>query len=150
MDEIISIICNFYNVDPSLVLSKSRKKELVRVRFVCWFFIQKNLNISTQKIGNKFNRNHASVLHGISVVNFEYETYEDFRAEIKNIWLRMKFSVEFEKYDIKENVYREIIMNLVTTDINLFKKLNLEPDLRSWIYKDLKIDKEQIKKIEDV
>jgi hypothetical protein len=150
MDEIIEIVCNYYKIEPSILFSKSRKLEIVKARFICFFLLKKNLKMSQQAIGNKFKMNHSSVGHGIKEVEFKREMYTDIRDEIREIWLSIKYSVDFSKRDITENIYKEIVLNLIHTDMKIFKKLKLDEQSKIWIFKDLEIPKEIIKKIQDV
>lgn len=150
MDEIIDIISKYYKIEPSKLFSKSRKAEIVKVRFICFFFLAKNIKMSQQSIANKFNLTHSSVGHGIKEVDFNREMYVDFKDEIREIWLLIKYSIDFSSQGIKENIYREIVLNIIHTDIRLFRKLKLNEETKIWIFRDLEIPREIIKKIEDV
>lgn len=52
--------------------TKSRKRELVYARYV--FYKELNKHESLQRIGDFFNRDHATVLHGIR----QYDTFMSF------------------------------------------------------------------------
>lgn len=148
MDEIVEIICLYYKIEPSLLKSKSRKKEIVKARSICYFFIKKNMKLSYESIGNYFGKDHGTIINGVNKVEFEYQLYEECRDEIREIWIIMKSSLDFSKSSPKENIYREIIKSVLHTDIKLFRKLRISEELRILIYRDLEIDKETIKKLE--
>lgn len=151
MDEIVTIICDFYKIEPSLIYSKKRNKELVKVRFICWYFIRKNTATSLQAIGNRFSkRTHHSVMHGIEQVGFQKEMYEDYRAEMRRVWIYLEHSLNSVFYEHKVEIYKNVILALIEHDPVLFSKLNLDEEMRVLIYQDLKIDEETIKIIEDV
>lgn len=72
VETVFNLVCRFFNQDPKEVKSKSRKHELVEVRF--WFYwlartYYKGRNtISYSVLGAYLRRDHSSALHGINKV----------------------------------------------------------------------------------
>jgi chromosomal replication initiator protein len=84
IDDIIDAACTAFNVNRSELLSKCKKKELVRARQKCMYVIKMKLEVSLEFIAEKFNKNdHTSVHHAIRVVKRELATkhYKDQTTE---------------------------------------------------------------------
>ena len=54
-------------ISVSEIESKSRKKETVTARHVYWFYL-KSKGFGYNEIARMFNRNHATVFHGINKI----------------------------------------------------------------------------------
>jgi hypothetical protein len=67
-DFIINTVADFYGVNPTDILGKSRRPEIVRARFVSMAFMHKDKMVQTQ-IGRYFNRDHSSVHHAMKQLN---------------------------------------------------------------------------------
>ena len=50
------------------IRSNNRKQEVVRGRQIAMYQIRKNTTLSLQEIGNIFNKDHATVIHALKVV----------------------------------------------------------------------------------
>ena len=147
MERIIEVVCNQLEISRLQLFSKSRKGNVVKARFLCWFFIKKNLDWSATRIASEFKLTHGSILHGISNIEFQYEVDEDDRELVKKIWLKLRYNLD-DKGLFNQSVYRELIEVTIKYDYRAFCKLAIDTKTRYWIYEDLKIDKETIKKIE--
>ncbi len=61
-DKVIQVVCEFYNVSPKEVLSKTQKKEVVLPRQVIMYFLREEINLSLPSIGIKLgNKDHTTV-----------------------------------------------------------------------------------------
>lgn len=86
IDNIISKVCDYYNLSPDLIQSKSRKHEVVQARQISMFLANKYLDMSTSKIGARIGkRDHATVLHAFGAVRDQIQVDKSFRADIENI-----------------------------------------------------------------
>ena len=56
----------------------SRKRELVHVRRAFFAIARKLLGLSFQKIGDVLNKDHATVMHSLSIHNAEIDIYDDY------------------------------------------------------------------------
>jgi len=73
--KIITVIASqVCNVEVDLMKSKSRKTEAVRARAFVFDYLKKNTSFSLKKIGGYFDRDHASVLHGLKLLRDDLET----------------------------------------------------------------------------
>ena len=86
LDVIIEQACETFATDPTDVLSKSRKADVVLARQVVMFLAQKLTGLSTTKIGVAIGRrNHATVVHSCQCINERLSTDSDFRAQLEKL-----------------------------------------------------------------
>lgn len=66
--QIMGVICNYYNITPDYLLTKTQKREYVKPRqqffYLCWYFQSDSVWGLSRKIGF----NHATLIHGRQVV----------------------------------------------------------------------------------
>lgn len=110
------VVCRYYGKEISYLDTFSRKHEFVKVRQVCMYMIRKTFKIGFNKIGNYFNKNHATVIHAVNNINGFLEYDKDLQKEINDIdtILRLKSSANNKKIDL-ENDFYYIDMNNVST-----------------------------------
>jgi len=76
--EIIDKVVDFYNLSVKQVKGKSRKKNLVKARWIAMYLIREKTNMKLTAIGKLFERDHTTVIHAIQgvndVLNLKYET----------------------------------------------------------------------------
>jgi len=68
IDLIKKIVCKYYKVTITELVSKSRKQRIVRPRQVAIFLSRRYTDQPLQSIGKSFNRYHATALHAINSV----------------------------------------------------------------------------------
>ena len=86
IETIVSKVCKFYNLDESVLHTKTRKREIVQARQIAMFLTKKHTDISASKIGHLIgNRDHATVLHACKIMKDLVETSKEFRADIEQI-----------------------------------------------------------------
>jgi len=68
IDKIKSAVAHYFNINPSDLESKSRKKELVIPRQLAMYIAKELTNSTLETIGKNFgNRDHTTVLHSINI-----------------------------------------------------------------------------------
>ena len=87
---IINEICKFYSLTTEDVTGKSRKREIVKARFIAIYIIRTETDFKLSAIGKIFNRDHSTILHSIRIINntltLKYDTdISDDLQEIKKI-----------------------------------------------------------------
>jgi chromosomal replication initiator protein len=68
LDTIKELVCKYYNVSLSDLVSRSRRQSIVRPRQVAMYLSRQYTDHSLQAIGKSFNRYHATALHALKVV----------------------------------------------------------------------------------
>lgn len=81
-DMIERIICIFYGIAIEQIYSKRRDRDIVTCRHLSMYFIRRYTKMSLKSIGERFGRDHTTVIHAIgSVVKF-MDIEEDYRKEV--------------------------------------------------------------------
>jgi len=66
IDDVIKLVCSYYNVSSKDIISSSRKQQIAYARHMLMYILRVNFNIPLQSIGDNLgNRDHATVAHGI-------------------------------------------------------------------------------------
>lgn len=86
VDEIIVTVCNHFNVSPSAVGGKSRKRDFVVARQVSMYLAQKYTKMPASRIGKLVgNRDHSTVIHSCTQVENRLKVDKEFLAEIQSL-----------------------------------------------------------------
>jgi len=92
IDKIQHIVCDHFNLPLDMLLSKSRKREIVQARQIAMYLSKFHTRESLQNIGRKIgNRDHATVLHACKTVSNLMDTDKSFKAGLKELELKLKF-----------------------------------------------------------
>lgn len=67
-DMIVETTAEFYSINPDVIFSKSRVNDIANARQVIMYLAKKYTDLSTPAIGQKLNRTHPTVLHGIKTI----------------------------------------------------------------------------------
>ena len=71
IDLIKQLVCNEFSVTEQDLLSKSRKRRIVRPRQVAMFLAKRYTDQPIKKIGSSFNRYHATAIYSVNAVEKE-------------------------------------------------------------------------------
>lgn len=94
VDEIIETVCNHFNVSPSAVGGKSRKRDFVVARQVSMYLAQKYTKMPASRIGKLVgNRDHSTVIHSCTQVENRLKVDKEFLAEIQSLENSFKIKV---------------------------------------------------------
>lgn len=86
VDEIIETVCNHFNVSPSAVGGKSRKRDFVVARQISMYLAQKYTKMPASRIGMLVgNRDHSTVIHSCTQVENRLKVDKEFLAEIQSL-----------------------------------------------------------------
>ena len=67
-DMIVDATAEYYNLNPDVIFSKSRVRDIADARMVAMYLGNKLTDLSLKAIGRKLNRTHTTVMHGIAAV----------------------------------------------------------------------------------
>lgn len=65
---IIRRVCEYYEVMPKQLFGSSRKRKFVEPRYMAWYLMRKHTDLTLKTMGNIFDRDHATVLHGLRAI----------------------------------------------------------------------------------
>lgn len=98
---IIKVVGNYYGLDQSYSVVKSRNRELVVARQVAMYFSHKYTDATLAFISDHFNgKNHATILHAIKQVTNLCETDKEYKKQIKEL----KNIIEINAKSVEANI----------------------------------------------
>lgn len=81
--KIIESVSKFYEIGVKDIISKSRKKELVKPRQIIMFLMREEMNISYPSIGDEMGgRDHTTAMHAYNKINKDINKNNIIRQEI--------------------------------------------------------------------
>ena len=76
-------VCSHYQIDPDLIFTKTRKREISDARQMIMYLSKKLAKMPLTAIGTRLSRTHATVLHACNNIDerlaFEKQLQEDVR-----------------------------------------------------------------------
>lgn len=63
-ENIITLVCEYFGVDRDELNNKKKDRQSAYRRWVCWYMIKKNTQMTFQTIGNHFNTKHSTIQDG--------------------------------------------------------------------------------------
>lgn len=125
IDKIIDVVCEDFYADREAILSKSRRREFVIVRHAIMSICKEFTQVSLKNIGGHFgNRDHSSVLHGLSCTEYLIETDKVFRQKMSDVKTRVVIALGGEK---EEADYLDVETENILSLTNKIEGKNLEP-----------------------
>lgn len=86
LDKVQKTVCDYFNITRDLLLSKSRKREIVQARQIAMYMSRNLLNCSLTTIGSELGgKDHATVLHACTTVSDLISTDKTFRQYVTDI-----------------------------------------------------------------
>ncbi len=87
---VINQICAAYSVDPELIKSKNRTKQISLVRQVCMYVLREKFNMNYSQIGSFFSgRDHSTVIESIDNISKKIKKDEKLEEFIKNLYKKI-------------------------------------------------------------
>jgi chromosomal replication initiator protein len=86
INKIRKVVCDFFEIEENHLVLKTRKREIVQARQICHHFARKYTKRSFSEIGRSIgNKDHATVMHSLKVVNDLMDTDREYREMIIRI-----------------------------------------------------------------
>ena len=85
IDKIQKIVADFYNIKIAELSAKNRSKNIANARQIAMFLCKKLTSESLKNIGDKFGKNHATVIHSVKIITEFESTDSKIANEIKQI-----------------------------------------------------------------
>jgi len=91
VDYIQKVVCDYFNLSPDSLQSKTRKREIVQARQIAMYFSKTLTKSSLASIGAQIGgKDHATVLHACKTVNNLMDTDKRFKGQIESIEKKLK------------------------------------------------------------
>lgn len=110
---IVDIAAEVYGLNPAIVTSQIRNSEPLKARYSCYaFLVSLKKHYSMADIGAPFERDHASVISGLTQhMNF-YETDKQYRQKFDQISLKARAALagksQNQTHDLIQRIDRTI------------------------------------------
>ncbi len=89
IEEIQKIVCRYYGINITNLTSKKKHKEIVHYRQMAMYVSKQYTDLSLQKIGNAFKRDHTTVIHSEKTIKNKIKNNENINKEYKNLCLKI-------------------------------------------------------------
>jgi hypothetical protein len=76
-------VAKIWGIPEEALKTKTRKRTIVEPRQVVMWFRKKNTKESLAEIGERYGKDHATVLHAVKTVNNLKETDKEFRRKVE-------------------------------------------------------------------
>lgn len=83
--QVVEKVAKYYNLGSKDLYGTSRVKDIKSARQVAMYLMKDQLGLSTVKIGNEFNKDHTTIMHGIKVVEKALKTDFNLRSQISDL-----------------------------------------------------------------
>jgi len=91
IDDIVSIIANYYNLKKESIYEKTRRREVVKARQITMYLLREDFNISYPLIGSKMGgKDHSTVIHSHLKIRDDLKTDPSLLQEIEKIRILFK------------------------------------------------------------
>ncbi|MDR1698414.1 MAG: chromosomal replication initiator protein DnaA [Prevotellaceae bacterium] len=91
IEKIKNLVCDYFSLKLSDILTKSRKREVVQARQIAMYLAKEHTKHPLAKIGMEIgNRDHATVLHACKTVKDLMQTDRNFKNSVITIEARVK------------------------------------------------------------
>lgn len=89
--DVVEKIARYYNIEPSSIYEKTRRKEVVKPRQLIMFILREDFQVSYPAIGQKLGgRDHTTVIHSCEKIKREVQADHELEEEVSQIRALLK------------------------------------------------------------
>jgi hypothetical protein len=126
MFELTKIVADIFGVEYLRLFEKGRKRNLVEARQVIFYIAYKKIpGLSLNQIGLNFQKDHATVLYGIRMVQNLCDTDKDFKEKVDLALVKFNMVEKSKICYIAHPISNDVKGN-VEKILNIVKQINLE------------------------
>lgn len=89
-DRIIESVAKEFNLNAVEIMGKSRKKELIIPRHICFYLLHNVFNVNKSQVGRLFQTQHTTVIHGVRKTEELLSNNKEMRFLIERISSKYK------------------------------------------------------------
>lgn len=91
VSDVVDKIARYFDIDPSSIYEKTRRKEVVKPRQLIMFILREDFHVSYPAIGTKLGgRDHTTVIHSCEKIKRELEGNRELEEEVAQIRMLLK------------------------------------------------------------
>ena len=83
--KVIETVAVYYGIEARELLGKSRQKDIKTARQIAMYLMNEELDLSTVRIGNEFQKDHTTIMHGIRVIKEDLKNDFNLRSQISEL-----------------------------------------------------------------
>ena len=84
--DVINKVCAFYDISPTEIYGKSRKRDIVRTRQMVMYILREYLDIPYSSIGQKIGgKDHTTAIHSCEKIRKEVEVDSRVRNDVEKL-----------------------------------------------------------------
>ena len=112
IQEVVEVVCHVTGVSQHQLYSKSRYREYVAARNMCYSIMRLGLGMTLTSIANEFDKHHDTILYAVKINQRDLEMSGSYRSRFEHILLRLGvgFTEQISHGDtiklIRENMFR--------------------------------------------
>lgn len=88
-DMIVDVTSEYFSLNPDVIFSKNRVRDVADARQIIMYLADKLINLSSTTIGQRLNRRHTTVLHGIKTIKDRRDTSDNLTKAVDIIESRL-------------------------------------------------------------
>jgi chromosomal replication initiator protein len=86
LKHIENVICMEFRIQPIELHTKSRRRDLVLVRYCIWYLLKKHYLVTLRNLGNIYGKyDHTTIIHGLNTIESMIATDERYARIINNL-----------------------------------------------------------------
>jgi len=101
-EKIQSEVCSRYGLEWSMILSRSRVREVVDARRLYIGILRDIFRLTLQEIGNILNKNHATILHNINQHDTFVKILKSYKKNYEEIERALMLDDNYYIHEVKE------------------------------------------------
>jgi len=94
IEEIQTAVANLYTVSISQILSSDRTASIVTPRQLAMYITRKFTNKSLPEIAKKFEKTHATILHGVKTITKRLDVEQELKENLEKILSGLGYSLD--------------------------------------------------------
>ena len=84
LESVVDLVCRSFQLSPAQLASRSRRQDLVTARNTVFYLLRKHTDMTLEDIGRRFNRQHSTVLKGITGLEREMSRQSPLGRQIRH------------------------------------------------------------------
>ena len=99
-DQVIRTVCEVLQADKHKVLTPNRSKNLVFARNMCYFIFRRYFSMTLKEIGQSFDRDHTTVIHGIQTFQNDIDCIKYYKGQYEEVQQILGLSMTNKKLNM--------------------------------------------------
>jgi len=99
-EQVIKTVCEVLKADRSKVLTPNRSKSLVFARNMCYFIFRRYFSMTLKEIGQAFDRDHTTIIHGIMTFQNDIECIKFYKTQFQEVQQTLGLHTNNKKLNI--------------------------------------------------